>query len=180
MDDIDQDALLRAARAADEAAFVILFRMHRDPVYRFAYRLLGSAEAAEDVTQECFLGLLGGLRRYDSRRASLRTYLLASVRNLALKHLRKRRPEVAIEDCDPARQPATETEIAVRRAIEALPLGQREPLILFEYEGLTLDQIAKVLAIDTGAVKSRLHRARENLREALAPVAKGVMGRGSA
>ncbi len=131
MHEVDQDALLRAARAGDEAAFVILFRIHRDPVYRFAYRLPGSAEGAEDVTQECFLGLLGSLRRYDSARASLRTYLLASVRNLALKQLRRRRPEVAIEDYDVPGQPATETKIAVRRAVEALPLGQREPLILF-------------------------------------------------
>ena len=65
-----------------------------------------------------------------------------------------------------------ETAAAVRQAVGALPLLQREALVLFEYEELTLDEISKIVAADLAAVKSRLYRAREALRKSLAPVMK--------
>ena len=63
----------------------------------------------------------------------------------------------------------------VREADAALPVPQREALILFQYEELPLEQIACILGIDAGAVKSRLHRARERLRKALSPHFQGSM-----
>ena len=88
MDGPSDNALLDAARQGDERAFEVLYRRHRDPVFRFAWRLSGSESAAEDLAHDCFLGLLRAPERFDPDRASLRTYLFAAVRNLALKRLR--------------------------------------------------------------------------------------------
>jgi RNA polymerase sigma-70 factor (ECF subfamily) len=62
----------------------------------------------------------------------------------------------------------------VREAVQALPPLQHEAVVLFEYEGFTLEEIAEMAAVDIGTVKSRLFRARENLRGALAPLRMGV------
>ena len=64
----------------------------------------------------------------------------------------------------------------VAAAVHSLPPLQREAVLLFEYEGLTLEEIAKVVEADVGAVKSRLHRARERLRRVLTPLRNGFVG----
>lgn len=172
---MDDSNLLERARNGDEAAFLDLYRQHREPIFRFAYRIRGSVESAEDLTQECFLELLRG--RFDpARGTALRTWLLAVVRNLALKQARRSVRELLAEDAEPATEPdalaraiAFETGEAVRAAVAALPLLQREAIVLFEYEGLSLAEIANIVSADVGAVKARLSRARERLRRALAP-----------
>ena len=167
--------LLTRARRGDEAAFLALYQRHRTAAFRFAYRLTASAPAAEDIVQECFLALLGGAR-FDGRQASLRTYLLGIVRHLAWKRARLADRESAEVDdradgFDPlGRVLAAERAEMVERAVAALPLGQREALILFEYEELSLEEIAGITGADVGAVKARLFRARESLRRRLAPL----------
>ncbi|HEX8775429.1 MAG TPA: RNA polymerase sigma factor [Pyrinomonadaceae bacterium] len=174
------ERLLKNASRGDEAAFLVLYQRHRDAVFRFAYRLTGAVALAEDVTHDCFLSLIRAPERFDPSRAALRTYLYAAARNLALKHLRSPGAEVTIDELivepsgpegeQPLRQLLDEELSAeVRKAIESLPPLQREALILFEYEELTLAEIALVIGADTGVVKSRLHRARQNLRRLLAP-----------
>ena len=181
------EALLARACQGEEAAFLALYERYRDPIYRFAYRLLGSAALAEDVTHDCFLSLLRRPEAFDPTRAALRTYLYAAVRNLALKQFRRPRLEVTLDDLNheppatEAQQPlrqllAAELSEAVRRAIDNLPQLQREALILFEYEELSLAEIAAVVEADVGAVKARLARARENLRRELAPYLAGGAG----
>lgn len=157
-----------------EAAFRAVYEEYRDPLFRFGYRLTGSAEVAEDLVHDCFVGLFRG--GFDERRGSLRTYLYAAMRNLSRKHHRDSGREDLSDGPDAAVNAgaldgliARETAGAVQRAVERLPLLQREVLVLFEYEDLALDDIAKVVAADVGAVKSRLHRARENLRKCLMP-----------
>jgi RNA polymerase sigma-70 factor (ECF subfamily) len=178
----DERLLDRASRG-DEAAFLTLYERHRDHVFRFAYRLLGSEELAEDVAHDCFLSLLRQPKRFDPSRASLKTYLLAAARNLAMKHFRGVREDVALEDLadEPrvaeGRGPLNqlldeELTSEVRRAIESLPHFQREALLLFEYEGLSLSEIATVVGADVGTVKARLHRARQRLKRRLAPYFK--------
>ena len=163
------EALLARACQGEEAAFLALYERYREPIYRFAYRLLGAAALAEDVTHDCFLSLLRRPEAFDPARASLRTYLYAAVRNLALKQFRRPRLEVTLDDLNneppaaEAQQPlrqllAAELSEAVRRAIDRLPQLQREALILFEYEELSLAEIASVVEADVGAVKSRLAR----------------------
>lgn len=172
--------MLAEAGRGREAAFLELYERHRDAVFRFAYRMLGSTTLAEDITHDCFLGLLKRPEGFDSSRASLKTYLLAAARNLALKHFRSVRGEDALEDL--AVEPSAperrgplgrlldeELATAVRRAVESLPPLQREALVLFEYEELSLAEIGKIVGADTGTIKARLHRARLRLKRELAP-----------
>ena len=174
-DQITDERLLEQAANGDTAAFQILYERYRDPVFRFAYRLLGSVEAAEDVAHDCFLSLIKQPGRFDSTRASLRTYVYAAARNLAAKRYNSFARETNIEALDeeprmadrhePIRR-VLDDELAgeVERAIASLPPLQREALVLFEYEDLSLSEIAAVVGVDSGAVKARLFRARETLR----------------
>ncbi len=175
----DERALARAV-GGDETAFILLYERHRDAVFRFAYRLLGSAEMAEDVTHDCFLSLIQRPEGFDPTRSQLRTYLFAAARNLAFRRLQERGQDVTVEDLsDEPRLPTREEplqkllreELAreVSRAVAELPPLQREALVMFEYEGLTLAEIASVAGADVGTVKARLHRARQRLRRVLAP-----------
>lgn len=135
---------------------------------------------AEDITHDCFLALIKRPGNFDSGRASLRTYLYSAARNLALKHFRISGRESALDDLleeppaprreEPLRRLLDEELAArVRDAVWRLPPLQREALVLFEYEGLPLGEIARVVGADVGSVKSRLHRARERLRIVLGP-----------
>jgi len=182
----EAELLLRAGRG-DEAAFLLLYERHRTPVFRFACRMLGSSAPAEDVTQECFLSVLRRPEAFRAERASLRTYLCAIARHLALKQLRKRGQETLLDDppevadsapggdgADPLRRvvEAEEAEV-VRAAVLALPPLQREAVVLFEYQEMSLADVAAVCETDVGTVKSRLHRARERLRRTLRPLLTG-------
>ncbi|HYL74635.1 MAG TPA: RNA polymerase sigma factor [Bryobacteraceae bacterium] len=149
------------------------FDRYHEAVFDFAYRLTRSSDLAEDITQECFLALVRAPQRFDPERGTLRAYLFAIVRNLALKNYRDQRPAEPTEShelelsADP--RPVLEISSAVGDAVAELPHLQQEALILFQYEGLALEEIAQVLGTDVGTVKSRLHRARERLRRELAP-----------
>jgi RNA polymerase sigma-70 factor, ECF subfamily len=182
------EVLLKRAGRGDEAAFLVLYQRHRDAVFRFAYRLTGAVNVAEDVTHDCFLSLMRAPLRFDpSRAVTLRTYLYAAARNLALKHLRPSEASVTLDELNeeppgpealqPLRQLLDEElSTEVRKAVESLPPLQREALILFEYEELSLAEIAAVVGVETGVVKSRLHRARRNLRHLLAPYLSSEQG----
>jgi RNA polymerase sigma-70 factor (ECF subfamily) len=172
--------LVKAARKGSEEAFLRLFDEHQLPLFRFAYRLTGSAADAEDIVQETFLGLLRAECLYDPRRTSLHSYLLGAVRNQALKRQRHREKahENTAEPVD-CRSPETEAmraelEDTVARAVMRLPENQRAVLILAHYEQMPLAEIAQVMEIEVGAVKSRLQRARGSLKEVLAAYAPGV------
>jgi RNA polymerase sigma-70 factor (ECF subfamily) len=157
-----------------------LYDRHREPIYRFAYRVLGEVDIAEDVTHDCFLSLIRKPENFRPGRASLRTYLFAAARNLALKHFRSTGRETGLDEMaeepqlpqrhGPLRKLLDE-ELAseVRRAVFSLPPMQREALILFEYEGLSLAEIAEITDADVGAIKGRLYRARGQLKELLRP-----------
>ena len=171
--------LIDAARKGREAAFLQLFEEHHLPLYRFAYRLTGSVPDAEDVVQECFLELLRPACSYDPGRTSLRTYLFGVVRNQSLKRRRKGAPsrtrrEPRAEGSPEGQVLDTELEGVVARAVMHLPETQREVLILAHYEQMPLAEIARVMALDLGAVKSRLQRARADLKETLAAYAPGA------
>ncbi len=175
---ITDERLLQQAASGDETAFQILYERYRDGIFRFAYRLIGSVEAAEDVTHDCFLSLIREPGRYDPERASLRTYLYAAARNLALKQFNyfsratafdelSEQPESSSSD-GPMRQVLdSELSSQVEKAIAGLAPLQREALVLFEYEELSLAEIAAVVGTDVGTVKSRLFRARETMRQRL-------------
>jgi RNA polymerase sigma-70 factor, ECF subfamily len=160
-----------------DAEFQAAFDQHKDAVYRFAWRMSGSPAAAEDITQDVFVGLLRYADRFDPARGSLRAFLLGIARNLALKHWRKEHRLEPLDDEDARAIVAEPVDVErgevgeiVGRAVRALRPLQREVVILAEYEGLALAEIAQAVDADVGTVKSRLHRARENLRRTLAPL----------
>src|SRR5437660_11238277 len=135
---------VEAAREGNAAAFTRLFDEHHLPLFRFAYRLTGSMADAEDIVQECFLGLLRADCGFDERRTSLRTYLFGAVRNQASKRFRRREDATAEPEPPPdLRSPESqalraELEASVARAVLGLPETQREILILAHYEQLPL------------------------------------------
>ncbi|HEV3197274.1 MAG TPA: sigma-70 family RNA polymerase sigma factor [Bryobacteraceae bacterium] len=189
-----EDGLMKAVAAGDEEAFTLLFRRYQRAIFHFACRMTGSVEAAEDLTQECFLRVLRSAKRFDPERGSLRVYLYATARNLTIREAQKLSSEQAkrrlsapmnaqgrdaddgagVEMLDLALGPeglllGLEASEVVKRAVWRLPTAQREALVLVEYEELSLEETAQVLEIDVGAAKSRVHRARENLKRLLAP-----------
>jgi RNA polymerase sigma-70 factor (ECF subfamily) len=178
-DSTKDELLLARAGAGDPAAFMQVYERHRAAVFRFSYRLSGSVEAAEDITHDCFLSLIRKPENFQPERASLRTYLLSAARNLWLKQLRTSDREQGIDELDDkfvakGKEPLSrllEDELAlkVQQAVSSLPPLQREALVLFEYEGLALSEIASMVGTDVGAVKSRLFRARAQIRNALGP-----------
>jgi RNA polymerase sigma-70 factor (ECF subfamily) len=159
-----------------DAEFQAAFDQHKSAVYRFAWRMTGSPAAAEDVTQDVFVELLRCADRFDPARATLRAFLLGIARNLALKHWRAEHRYEPLDDDAVAAAPVDLERGAigdiVGRAVRALRPLQREVVILVEYEGLTLAEAARAVDADVGTVKSRLHRARENLRRTLAPLGR--------
>jgi RNA polymerase sigma-70 factor (ECF subfamily) len=124
--------------------------------------------------QETFLSLLRDPERYDPGRAPLRAFLLAVARNLTRKRWRNEQRWDALDEesyvAEPVDIAAGQTAELVGRAIQSLPPLQREALILAEYEELPLEEIARSVDAEVGTIKARLHRARENLRRALAPL----------
>jgi RNA polymerase sigma-70 factor (ECF subfamily) len=150
------------------------FDQHHEAIYRFAWRMTNSAAAAEDIAQEVFLSLLRQPARFDPARGPLRPYLLGVVRHLALKRWRDEGRWTELDDERFVAQPVDvergETAAIVGQAVRSLPPLQREVLILSEYDELSLEEIARAVDAEIGTVKSRLHRARENLRRMLAPL----------
>jgi RNA polymerase sigma-70 factor (ECF subfamily) len=157
-----------------EAAFLQLFDEHHSALYRFAYRLTGSAADAEEIVQECFLGLLRPTCSYDPKRGSIRTYLFGAARNQSFKRLR----QTGLPEEPAARDQSPESELlraelkdVVAHAVMQLPDTQREVLILAHYEQMPLAEIAHITDLELGAVKSRLQRARASLKDTLAAYA---------
>jgi len=157
------------------------FYWHKDVLYRFAYRMTGSSSAAEDVVQECFLALWRRPDAYDPNRGAQRAFLLGIVRNLILRRWRAERSYEALDDesfvCLPIDLVHNERAQTIAKAIQMLPPLQREALILAEYDEMSLEEIARTTEAEIAAVKSRLHRARKNLRRMLAGLleSKGIL-----
>ena len=160
------------------ADFAAIFSEHKDTVYRFAWRMTGSASAADDVAQDCFVALLRAPERFDAGRGPLRSFLIGVARNIIFHRWRAESRWSPLEDdafiaepLDPERWEAAEL---VAQAVQSLPPLQREALILAEYEEMTIQEVALAVDAEATAVKARLHRARENLRRMLAPLRKST------
>src|SRR5215471_7515620 len=180
--------LLQRAAKGDSQAFRALFDAHHAALFRLAYRLTSAVDAAEDITQECFLRLVDN-SAFDPERASLRQYLYGTVKNLARQRWQANGREVpwddeVQQDAPPAAGSLPDAMISaevsevVQAALAELPVLQREAIVLFEFEELSLEETAAIVGADVGTVKSRLHRARERLRRSLSayrmPAQKGA------
>jgi RNA polymerase sigma-70 factor, ECF subfamily len=166
-------AVVAAARAGDLDAFAELVRRYQGDMWRLALHLVRDASVADDVTQDAFVRAYRFLPRYrgDSK---FSTWLFTITRNCALDELRRagRRRRLA-HDLD-ALRPTRSTEQAtgrleVRDALAALPLELREPVVLIDMFGASYGEVAALVGVPVGTVKSRVHRARMLLAQALEP-----------
>ncbi len=177
--------LLKAARQGDAEAFGQLVDLYRDRVYGVAFRIVGNAEDAMDIAQDAFVKAWKSLPRFRGGSAFF-TWIYRITVNLSLDHLRRRRPETAgyddallHEDGDgagwapaAAATPDREAERAeirarVEKALEDLSPEQRTVFVLREFEGLSYREIAAAMRCRIGTVMSRLHYARQRMRELL-------------
>ncbi|HLI60423.1 MAG TPA: sigma-70 family RNA polymerase sigma factor [Solirubrobacteraceae bacterium] len=164
---VDDALLVDAARAGDVDAFSELVRRHQGRVYRIALRMLESDADAQDAAQDTFVRAWRSLPRFRGE-SSVATWLYRIVTNRCVSMLAARRAsaplregDVAVETDDPAWLVAQRERMdAVSRAVSRLPDDQRLALVLRDYEGLSYAEVAEVLGIGEGAVKSRIHRAR--------------------
>lgn len=160
--------LVAALNAGDVAAFDALYFRYRDRVARLAMRFTGNHADAMDVLQETFAYLY---RKFPGfvLTSSMTTFLYPAVRNLALETRRKRRrftgeAEALIEVMAPSVE-ETDPRAELAAIIASLPPLQREVVLLRYVDDLTIDEIAAVLDIPAGTVKSRLHHAIRSLQQ---------------
>jgi RNA polymerase sigma-70 factor (ECF subfamily) len=146
----------------------VLFSTHRDGVFRYLCRIVGHGQAKE-LTQEVFLRVARGPVP-DADDARRRAWVFSIARNLALNHVRDdRRRGVTVELSDAPTPPVQELAAALREALDRLAPVDRDVFLLREAAGLSYDEIAVASDLTSHAVRSRLHRARQQLRETLGP-----------
>lgn len=170
---ISDEALMLEFQRGSREAFTELYARYRDPLYCFFRRRLANAERAEDLAQETFLAVIRAAVRYEPR-ALVRTYLYGIALKLLAAERRKlsgNEPQLEPEH-EPAQDSATEQGVWVRQALEQLDPGERELLMLREYEQLSYDEIAELLRLPVNTVRSRLFRARMALKDLLQPTNK--------
>jgi RNA polymerase sigma-70 factor (ECF subfamily) len=160
----DDELVLGIARG-DEDAFRLLFRRHTPVLLGLTHRLLGSRAAlAEDVVQESWLRAVRLLPGFAGR-SSLRTWLCGIAVNCSREALRREsRRAASADDLWPGAATGTLPDLDLARAVQALPEGYREVLLLHDLVGLTHEEIASQLGIQAGTSKSQLSRARGALR----------------
>lgn len=175
MSDIFPDGdLIRRLQQGDLDALGVLFERYRTRVYRTALAIVRDPVVAEDILQDCFLKVHHNAERLDTERP-LAPWLYRVTVNLSYTWLargKNRRASLDMVDrlISPMKQaPDQVTEQSelrqnVRKAIEALHIDQRVVVVLYYLNGLSLQDIAEILDLPVGTVKSRLYYARENLR----------------
>ncbi len=174
------EELMQLVREGDARAFEIVFDRHGGVAFSVAYRMVGRRAMAEDVVQEAFLSLWRSGARYERTRGSVRTWVLSVVHNRAIDALRRgmvRERGTVDDDGLAERVPAaeqTDVEVArreeareVRGALGELPDDQRQVIELAYFGGFTHTQIAKMLELPIGTVKSRMRLGLTKMRIAL-------------
>lgn len=180
-----EEELVRRSQAGDWDAFELLLEGHRCALARTAYLVTRDRDSVQDVVQEALIQIWRGLPSYRPF-GSFRGWMLKILLNRARKHYRKRRVNtVALEAAagvpgnDPTPEEAAEREEDARhmsQALESLSENHREVLILRFYSELTVPEIASVLGVREGTVKSRLSRALRRLESALSEFESATRG----
>jgi len=170
---LERELLVARCQLGEPAAFAALVERWHEPLWRYVRGLAADPAAAEEVLQEGWLRILrgiGGLREPER----LRSWLFTVVRRTFLDRLRVRYAEAGFEvleseppDDEPPPELDREESESLHRAISRLSPPDRETLVLFHLRELDLREVAAVLGVPVGTVKSRLHRARRQLRHEL-------------
>src|SRR5215210_5353902 len=174
------EELMAYVRGGDSRAFEIVYDRHASAAFSLAYRMVGTRNGAEDVSQEAFLSIWRSGARYDPARGSVRAWVLGIVHHRAIDHLRRstvhdrrRASDEGIEERFEARE-RTEVEAArreeaatVRDAIRTLPAEQTQVIELAYFGGFTHTEIAGILDTPVGTVKGRMRLGLTKLRDQL-------------
>ena len=174
------DDLIRGLKAGNAAAFERLVREYGDRIYRFARRLVGE-RGADDLTQEVLVRVFRSIRTYQPT-GRFESWLFTIATHLAIDEARRRKPEATISELDeeltaerfastaPAPVESLEEEErkrALLKAVERLPLEQRQVFLLREEAGLSFKEIAAILGCPLNTALGRMHYAMENLRKTM-------------
>jgi RNA polymerase sigma-70 factor, ECF subfamily len=178
--------LVRQTLCGNTAAYNGLVQRYQRPVYNLAYRMLGNAEDAGDLVQETFLRAYGALASF-RQDASFLTWLYKIASNLCIDQLRSRKSKSALSlnvELDEGREPSADSrdcgpedralrgavQDVVQHAVMNLPERYRVVVVMRHLQDMSVEEIARVLDLPSGTVKTHLFRAREMLRGRLAPV----------
>ena len=199
MEDAQVAALLvRRCLAGDVAAWEELVQRHHRRIYNICYRFLGSAEDAQDLTQEVFIKMYRTLQSYDASKGGFMTWVTTITRNLLVDHFRKTRQDRVTDSLDAtpsdhedamplseqiedqgaspdARAQSQEVGSVVQKALQKLSPDLREAVILRDLQDMDYREIATVLKVPEGTVKSRINRGRAELARLLQRTYKQVM-----
>jgi len=161
---IDQ-LLVMDAQDGDAGAMEKLVGRWQKRLWQHAYRLIGDTEAAWDVTQQTWLGIIKGLRKLHDP-ADFRAWAYRITTNKAIDWIKKSRAskQVSIEDIQDSQQ-KQKKDIGLKDLLEKLDIRKRAVLSLYYFEQLSVPEIGAALKIPSGTVKSRLHSARNKLKE---------------
>ncbi|GLV57548.1 RNA polymerase sigma factor [Dictyobacter sp. S3.2.2.5] len=173
----DDVALVIASQAGDQDAFAVLVQRHQRRVFNLVYRMLQQYDEANEVTQETFLAAWQGLRSF-RRDARFTTWLHRIAYNCALKQLEQRKKDSALQvamqaeavDSDErigAELEAHDRQAIVREHISTLPAKYRVVLVLRHLQEMTYEEMAEILTMPIGTIKTHLFRARNLLKERL-------------
>ena len=185
----DQQVIERA-RQGRESAFRELIGRYERPVFSLIYRLVRDRERAEDLSQDTFIKVLNAIDRYDPS-YKFSSWIFKIAHNTALDHLRKREPDTLSLDGSPHARTAAETEATslnpastdespeqfaaskelgteIERAIGTLRAEYRTAILLCHVEGRPYDEIAQIMDVPLGTVKTYIHRGRNELKKQLA------------
>jgi RNA polymerase sigma-70 factor (ECF subfamily) len=173
-DEAPDRELVRRSVEGDRFAFASLIRRHERRVFNLAYRILGREEDARDATQDAFLTATRKLASFRGD-AAFTTWMHRVTVNACYDILRKRKREPSLElpedvetgDRQPDHAEATATAVDVQRALLAVPIEFRTPLVMHDIQDLAYEEIAGILGVPVGTVKSRIHRGRVALARAL-------------
>jgi RNA polymerase sigma-70 factor (ECF subfamily) len=163
--------VLSQVHQGNQVAFTRLVEHYQRPVYNLCYRMLGTAEEAEDMSQETFLRVYRNINRYDRER-SFSTWLLSIAAHLCIDQLRKRR--MTIISMDSAQEYETtdsspgpedtffrkDDQQRVQSLLKVLNPSDRAAVVMYYWYDFSYEEIASSLSMTSSAVKSRLHRAR--------------------
>lgn len=167
--------LFRAFMSGKREAFTELYLRFRQRVFSYCLRMLGNSAEAEDLYQEVFIRVYQRAHQFAEDK-SLAGWIFTIAHNLCLNRIRDRRTFDNIDDlrylASPTQEYGDDWAVRIQAALEQVPPENREPFLLFEYQGLSYIEISEVMKLTVPAVKSRIYRSREQLRVILEPYYK--------
>lgn len=178
------EELMAQVRSGVGEMLGVLFERYQVPLFNFYLKLTGERSVSEDLVQEVFFRILKYRQSYRPETA-FRAWMYQIARNARADYLRRRRPETSLEpEMSPAFVPADAAQEAqetamLRRALMRLPEEKREVLVLSRFQDLRYEEIAQLLGCEVGTVKTRVHRALQELREIFLGFQGGKTLRGS-